>query len=77
MSNTTVTGAAPDNANKNVVIKYWAPLTDCASEINNTKAYNDKGIDVVMAMYNLVEYSKNYSKKTQGVYGNTIEINQF
>ena len=77
MPNAAVTDAAPDNGNKNVVIKNWAPLTDCASEINNTQAYNDKGIDVVMAMYNLVEYSKNYSKKTQGVYGNTIEINQF
>ena len=37
-------------------------LTDCISEINNTKLDNAKYIDVVMPMYNLIEYSDNYSK---------------
>ena len=32
------------------------------SEINNTQVYNAKDIAVVIPMYNLIEYSDNYSK---------------
>ena len=31
-----------------------APFTDCISEINNTQIDNDKDIDAVMNMYNLI-----------------------
>ena len=41
----------------------------------NTQIDNAKDIDVVMNMYNLTEYSENYSP-TSGSFGNTIEINQ-
>ena len=37
-------------------------FTDYKSEINNIQIDNAKAIDVVMTMYSLVEYSKNYSK---------------
>ena len=37
-------------------------FTDYISEINNIQIDNAKAIDVVMTMYSLVEYSKNYSK---------------
>ena len=39
-----------------------APFTNCISEINNTQVDNAKDIDIVMPMYNLVEYSDNYVK---------------
>ena len=65
----TITGAGPDDAarqlderNKGVIFKNCAPFTDCISEINNTQIDNAKYIDVVMPMYNLIEYSDNYSK---------------
>ena len=45
------------------VFKNCATFTDCISEINNTQMDNAKGIDVVMLMYNLKEYSNNFSKK--------------
>ena len=32
------------------------------SEINNTQIYNAKHFDVIVAMYNLIEYNDNYSK---------------
>ena len=32
------------------------------SEINNTKVGNAKDLDVVMPMYDLIEYSNNFSK---------------
>ena len=45
-----------------VVFKNCAPFTNCISEINNTQIENAKNIDVVMPMYNLIEYSNNYLK---------------
>ena len=35
---------------------------NCKSGINNTEIDNAKDIDILMAMYNLIEYSDNYSK---------------
>ena len=32
------------------------------SDINNTQIYNAKDIEIVIPMYNLIEYSDNYSK---------------
>ena len=47
---------------KNKISKSCAPFTNCISEINNTQIDNVKDIDIVMGMYNLIEYSDNYSK---------------
>ena len=54
--------AAANNTNKKVIFKNCAPFTICISEINNTEVDNAKDIDIVMPMYNLIEYSDNYSK---------------
>ena len=40
------------------------PFTNCISEINNTQIDDVKDIDIVMPMYNLIEYSDNYTKTT-------------
>ena len=53
-----------DERKKGVIFKNCAPFTDCISEINNTQVDNAKGIDVVMTMYNIIEYSNNYLKKS-------------
>ena len=53
-----------DERNKSVVFKNYAPFINCISEINNTQIDNDKDIDTVMPMYNLIEYSDNYAKTT-------------
>ena len=55
---------AVSNNRKNIIIENCAPFTDCISEINNTQIDNAKDIAVVMPMYNLIEYSNNYSKKS-------------
>ena len=57
-------GGNSNNANKKVVFKNCAPFTDYISEINNTQIDNAKQIDVNMPMYNLIEYSNNYSKRS-------------
>ena len=63
-NNTAADGAAANNANKKVVFKNCAPFTNCISEINNTQIDNAKDIDIVMPMYNLIEYSDSYAKTT-------------
>ena len=57
-------GAANNNNNKKVIFKNCAPFTNWISEINNTQIDNAKDIDIVMPMYNLIEYSDNYAKTT-------------
>ena len=61
-----VLGQATNNANKKVIFKNYAPFTNCISRINNTEVDDAHDIDVVMPMYNLIEYSNNYSK-TSGI----------
>ena len=64
VNNTAAQGAAANNTNKKVIFKNCAPFTNCISEINNTQINNAKDIDIVMPMYNLIEYSDNYAKTT-------------
>ena len=51
-----------DQRKKRMILKNCAPFTDSISDINNDQIDNGKYIDIVMPMYNLVEYSDNYSK---------------
>ena len=60
--NTAAADANANNSNKNVIFKYFGPFINCISEINNTQIDNAKYIDIVISMYNLIEYSHNYSK---------------
>ena len=46
--------------NKSVAFKNNAPFINCISKINDVQIDNAEDLDVVMPMYNLVEYSKNY-----------------
>ena len=51
--------------NKNLAFKNNAPFINCISKINGVKIDNAEDLDIVMPMYNLLEYSKNY-RKTKG-----------
>ena len=62
VNNTAAAGTAANNTNKKVIFKNCAPFTKCISKINNTQIDNAQYIDIVMPMYNLIEYSDNYSK---------------
>ena len=62
VNNTAAVDADANNTNQKVIFKNYAPFTDCISKINNTQVDNAKDIDIVMPMYNLLEYSDNYSK---------------
>ena len=62
VNNTAADDVAANNVNKKVIFKNCAPFINFISKINNTDKDNAKYIDIVMPMYNLIEYSDNYSK---------------
>ena len=49
---------------KKLVSKNNAPFTNYISKINGVKVDNAEDLDVVIPMYNLIEYSKNCKKTT-------------
>ena len=61
-----ITVGAPNNAKRKKVVAFKnnAPFTNCISKINGIKIDNVEDLNVVMAMYNLLAYSKNYRKTT-------------
>ena len=63
----TVTVTEPDNGeiNKIVAFKNNAPFINCISKFNGEQIDNAEDLNVVMPMYNLLEYSKNYRKTNQ------------
>ena len=60
--NAAVAGEAVNSTNEKVIFKKFAPFTNSLKEINNTQVDDSKDIDVVMPMYNSMEYSDAYSK---------------
>ena len=65
----TITGSGYNDAakrayerDKPVIFNNCASFTKFISRINNTEIDNAKEVDIVMPMYNLIEYSDNYSK---------------
>ena len=62
-----------DERDKGVALKNCALFTNFISEINNTQVYNAKDIDIAMPVYNLIEYSDNYSKTSGSLWQYYIE----
>ena len=51
-----------DEMNRQVILKNNAPFISCISKINGVLVENAEDLDIVMPMYNLLEYNRNYSK---------------
>ena len=49
------------DANTKVAFKNCAPFRKCRTEINETFVDDAQHINIAMPMYNLIEYSDNYS----------------
>ena len=67
----TITGAGNDDAerqaderDKGVTFKNCAPFTKCIGRINNADIDTAQDINIVMQIYNLIEYSDYYSKNS-------------
>ena len=50
------------NFNKKLTLKNNAPFILCISKINGELVENAEHLDIIMPMYNLLEYSKHYEK---------------
>ena len=62
--NITVT-AAPTTQ---VAFKNCAPFTKCITKIDGTAIDNAEYLDLVISMYNFIEYSSNYSETTRNLW---------
>ena len=67
----TITVTNPNNnANfdRRLTLKNNAPFISCVSKINSELVENAEDLDIVIPMYNLLEYSKNYEKTSGSLF---------
>ena len=74
----TITATAPganndvnkirDKRNRPLILKNNAPFVSCVTRINGELIEDADGLDIVMSMYNLLEYSKNCRKTIGSIY---------
>ena len=65
----TVTGHHPrDRQNRPVILKNNAPFVSCITRINGELIEDADDLDIVMPIYNLLKYSKNYRKTIGSLY---------
>ena len=57
---TDIAARQTDERNKQVISENCVPFTNCISDTNNTKTDAIKDINVVMLVYDLIEYINNY-----------------
>ena len=57
-----------DKRNRPVILKTNAPFVSCITRINGELIEDADDLDIVMSMYNLLEYSKNYRKTIGSLY---------
>ena len=53
-----------DIKNRSLAFKNNVPFINCISKVNNVLIDNALDLDIVIPMYSLIEYSKNYEKTT-------------
>ena len=63
----TITGTGGNN-NTRLALKNCAPFTKCNLEINDEHVDTAENLDIVMPMYNLIEYSDNYQDSSATLY---------
>ena len=57
-----------DKRNRPLILKNNAPFVSCITRINDELIEDADDLDIVMSMYNLLEYSKNYRKTIGSLY---------
>ena len=64
----SVTRSNNNAYDKKLAFKNNAPFNSCITKINNTLIDNAEDLDIVMPMYNLIQYSKKYRKTTRSLW---------
>ena len=67
----TITVTNPNsnvNFDRRLTLKNNAPLISCISKINGELVENAEDLDIVIPMYNFLEYSKNYEKTSESLF---------
>ena len=54
--------------NSSVASKHCAPFTKCITHIHDEHLETTENLDIIMPMYNLLEYSDNYSDSSGSLY---------
>ena len=67
--------ATDGDANTRVLFNNCVPITKCITHINDEHADDTNNLDIIILMYNLIEYSDNYSD-TSGSSCNLKETNK-
>ena len=62
-----------DKRNRPLILKHNAPFVSCITKINGELIEDAEDLDIVVPMYNLLEYSNNY-RKTIGSFYNYYRI---
>ena len=57
-----------DKRNRPLILKNNAPFVSCITRINGELIEDADDLDIIMPMYNLLEYSKNYRKTIGSLY---------
>ena len=65
---TITAGAAVHTMNEKVIFENSALFTDCITEIDNTQIDDGQKTDVVMPIYNVIDYSGAYSKTSRSLW---------
>ena len=55
-------------ANTNVTFKSCTAYTRCVTQINDEHVQNAENLDIIMSIYNLIEYSDNYANASGSLY---------
>ena len=63
----TIRADAAVNATR-LALKNWAPFTKCNLEINDEHVDTAENLDIIMPVYNLIEYSDNYQDSSATLY---------
>ena len=64
----TIRAVNAADANTRLALKNCAPFTKCNLEINDEHVDTAENLDIVMPMYNLIEYSDNYQDSSATLY---------
>ena len=64
-----------DKKNERLILKNNAPFVSCIKRINGELIEDANDLDIVIPMYNSLEYSKNYRKTIGSLYNYYIEMN--